>query len=181
MRKTNFVVPAIAVMALGLMIFAGCGGGDPSDTSSTAGSHDDHDDHGDHDHPSEGPHHGGLIELGNEEYHAELVHDDDAGTVTIYLLGSSAKSAVPIEATELLINLSHDGEAEQFTLAASPDAGDPAGKSSRFVSTDEELAEDLDHEGADAQLVVTIGGKQYRGEISHDHDEEEHAHEDSDH
>ncbi|NOY28695.1 MAG: hypothetical protein GXP28_00540 [Planctomycetes bacterium] len=178
MRKTNFVVPAIAVMALGLMIFSGCGGGDSAGTSSTAGSHDDHDDH---DHPSEGPHHGGLVELGNEEYHAELVHDDDAGTVTIYLLDSSAKSAVPIEATELLINLSHDGEAEQFTLASSPDAGDPAGKSSRFVSDDEELVEDLDHEGADAQLVVTIAGKQYRGEIEHDHDEEEHAHEDSDH
>ena len=29
-----------------------------------------------HDHPSEGPHHGSLIELGKEAYHAELVHDE---------------------------------------------------------------------------------------------------------
>lgn len=127
-----------------------------------------------HDHPSEGPHHGGLIELGNEEYHAELVHDDAAGTVTIYILDSSAKTAVPIEASELLINLSHDGEAEQFKLAATPDVRDPLGQSSRFTSTNAELAEDLDHEGAEAQIVVTIMGKQFRGKISHDHDGDDH-------
>lgn len=127
-----------------------------------------------HDHPSEGPHHGGLIELGNEEYHAELVHDDAAGTVTIYLLDSSAKNAVPIDEADLLINLSHDGNAEQFKLAAAPDVSDPPGLSSRFTSTDAELAEDLDHEGAEAQLVVTISGKQFRGKIAHDHDEADH-------
>ncbi len=134
-----------------------------------------------HDHPSEGPHHGGLIELGNEEYHAELVHDDAAGTVTVYLLNSAAKTAVATEASELLINLSHDGNAEQFKLVASPEADDPVGKSSRFTSTDSELAEDLDHEGAEAQLVVTIGGKQFRGKIAHDRDHDEADHEGDDH
>ncbi len=42
-----------------------------------------------HSHPTEGPHHGTLIELGKEEYHAELVHDDKM--VTIYILDSAAK------------------------------------------------------------------------------------------
>lgn len=134
-----------------------------------------------HDHPSEGPHHGGLIELGNEEYHAELVHDDATGTVTVYLLDSSAKTAVATDATELLVNLSHGGNAEQFKLVANPEAGDPVGKSSRFISNDAELAEDLDHEEAEAQLVVTIGGKQFRGKIAHDHDHDEADHEDHDH
>ncbi|UUO04923.1 hypothetical protein M4951_16195 [Blastopirellula sp. J2-11] len=137
--------------------------------------HSEHDGH-DHDHPSEGPHGGSLIELGAEEYHAELVHDEKAGSVTIYLLDSAAKVATPIDATELTINLKHDGMGEQFKLTASPDAGDPTGKSSKFVSSDAELAEDLDHEGADAQLVVTIGGKQYRGAVAHDHDHEGHDH-----
>ncbi len=71
-----------------------------------------------HSHPTEGPHHGTLIELGKEEYHAELVHDDKM--VTIYILDSAAKTAVPIDSLELVINLVHDGKPEQFKLAASP-------------------------------------------------------------
>ena len=63
----------------------------------------------DHAHPEHGPHEGMLIELGKEEYHAELVHDDAAGTVTIYLLDGSAKNAVPITPEEVVINLKHDG------------------------------------------------------------------------
>lgn len=121
-----------------------------------------------HSHPSEGPHHGDLIELGNEEFHAEMVHDEKS--VTIYLLDAAAKVAVPIEASDLVINLTHDGNPEQFTLSASPDTGDPTGKSSRFVSTDAELASHMEGEWAGGTLRVTINGKPYRGEIKHDHD-----------
>jgi len=161
-----------------LISFLGCGSSPEAPSASPHADHDEeaHDDehgHAEGGHPEEGPHHGSLIELGNEEYHAELVHDDASGTVTIYLLDSAAKVAIPISATSLVVNLSHDGSAEQFELAASPQTTDPEGKSSRFVSTDAELAEDLDHEGAEAKLVVTIGGKQYRGAIEHDHDHDE--------
>lgn len=127
--------------------------------------------HEEHGHATEGPHGGHLIELGKEEYHAEMVHDDAAGTVTIYVLDSSAKKPVAIEASEIVINLKHAGKPEQFKLAASPDQGDPAGKSSRFMSNDKELGEDLDAEGADAQLMLEINGTQYRGAMHH----EEHA------
>jgi hypothetical protein len=132
-----------------------------------------------HAHPTEGPHGGSLIELGSEEYHAELVHDDAAETVTIYLLDSAAKELVPIEATELKVNLSHEGQAEQFALVASPQESDTAGKASRFVSTNSEVCEELCHEHAEGQLVVAINGKQYRGDIHHDH--EGHEHEGHDH
>ena len=121
-----------------------------------------------HAHPSEGPHHGELIELGNEEYHAELLHDDQS--VTIYILNGAADQQVPIEATEITINTTHDGQPEQFQLVASPDQNDPAGKSSRFVSNDAELAGHIDEEGAEHRLVLTISGRSYRGEIAHDHD-----------
>lgn len=169
-RAASFV--AFTLLALSLAAF-GCTG-----STSPAPKGDDHagHDHGDHDHPTEGPHGGSLIELGEEEYHAELVHDEKAGTVTIYILDAHAEKATPIEATELTINLKHDGMGEQFKLAATPEAGEPAGKSSKFTSTEAELAEDLDHEGADAQLVVNIDGKQYRGAVAHDHDHEGHDH-----
>lgn len=129
-----------------------------------------------HNHPTEGPHHGSLIELGAEEYHGELVHDEDSGNVTIYILDSAAKVAVPIDATEVTVNLKHDGNAEQFKLAASHDAADPDGKSSRFVSADSELGEDLHAEDADATLVVMIKGKSFRGAIKHDEDHAGHDH-----
>jgi hypothetical protein len=168
---SNFSGGSRTIMAmafsLGLLVIFGCGPSRNSaqPTASVAPVTEDASVH-----PTEGPHHGGLVELGNEEYHAEVVHDEATDSVTMYLLDAAGKSAVPIDASELLVNWSHDGQAEQYTLPASPEPGDPSGKSSRFASADPKLAEALDAEGAEVQLVVTIGGKQYRGEISHDHD-----------
>ncbi len=128
-----------------------------------------------HSHPSEGPHHGDLIELGAEEYHAELVHTDKS--VTIYILDGSAKTAVPIEAADVMINLVHDGKPEQFKLPAFPDESDPVGKSSRFQLDDADLAHDLDHGDANAKLNLMINGKAYRGDLKHDHDHDhDHGH-----
>lgn len=123
-----------------------------------------------HSHPDIGPHHGDLIELGNEEFHAEMVHDDAAGTITIYILDSAAKIAVPIDATELVINLKHDGKPEQFKLMPSADTGDPAGKSSRFTLKDADLVAHIEDADADAKMSVTINGKPYSGAIQHSHD-----------
>lgn len=138
--------------------------------------------HAEHAHPSEGPHHGDLVELGNEDFHAEVVHGE-GGSVSIYILDSAAKAAVPIDATELTINITHDGNAEQFKLLADRDASDPEGKSSHFSLKDEELASDLDNHDAAAKLVVVINGKSYSGKIAHDHDADDkhddgHEHED---
>jgi len=127
-----------------------------------------------HEHPTEGPHHGHLVELGKEEFHAELVHDKSV--ITIYLLDSAAKAAVAIDAKNLVINLKHDGKPEQFELAASPDAGDAEGKSSRFKIDNAELAEHLEHADSEARLSVTINGNPYSASLAHSHDEHEHNH-----
>lgn len=127
-----------------------------------------------HDHPSEGPHHGTLVELGEEEFHAEVVHEKDS--VTVYILDSSAKNSVPIDSTEVVINAMHDGKPEQFKLPASPDANDGPAKSSRFALTDADLASHMDDHVATPKLSVTINGKAYRGEIHHDHASHDHAH-----
>ena len=124
--------------------------------------------HDEHPHESGGPHDGSIIELG--EYHAELVHDDAAGTVTVYVLDGTAKANVPVDATEATINVTHDGQGEQFKLTASPVEGEPAGFSSRFVSSEAELSEDLDREDAAAVVVITINGTQHRGNIEHHHE-----------
>lgn len=172
--RTNLSLLTVLCGSLSLALVAGCGETTPpSPPPSKPVAHSEGDGHAEHAHPEVGPHKGHLIELGNEEYHAELVHAEDAGgKVTIYVLDSAAKKAVPIEATELTINLKHDGKGEQFKLAADPQEGDGEGKSSRFVSDDKELAEDLDADGTEARLVVEIAGKSFTGEIKHEHADE---------
>lgn len=135
--------------------------------------------HDEHDHPTTGPHQGTLVELGNEQYHAEVIHDEQAGSVTIYVLDGTAKKGVAIDASEIVINLKHDGKGEQFKLAAAPEEGDKEGTSSRFKSEDKQLSEDLDAAESEARLVIEIEGKSYTGTMKHDHGGEkghDHAH-----
>jgi len=171
LQSRSLRVLCLPVAGLTVFWLAGCsdsGTGAPpviSDGPPGGGSH------AEHAHPSEGPHHGDLVELGDEEFHAEVVRGE-GGSVSIYILDSVAKIAVPIDVPELTINITHDGNAEQFKLPADRDASDPEGKSSRFSLKDEELASDLDSHAAAAKLVVMINGKSYSGKIAHDHDAE---------
>lgn len=163
----------------------GCGG--PSSTPSSgpmtapppptvSGDHGhSHDEHG---HPSEGPHHGVLVELGKEEYHAEVVHDDKEGTVTVYFLDGTAEKTATIDATEVTINVKHGDKPEQFKLPAAPEKTDGEGKSSRFQLKEKELIEHLDEKDASATLQVTIGGTPYSGKIPQGgHEGHGHTHE----
>jgi hypothetical protein len=156
-------------VSLFALAIAGCGSNPSGSVSRNEGAVEPVDEHG---HGTAGPHGGSIIELG--EYHAELVHDDAAGTVTVYVLDNAAAENVPVDATEATINITHDGEGEPFKLTASPVEGEPAGWSSRFVSSDAHLISDLDEADAGAQFVVSIIGKQHRGTIEHQH---EHEHE----
>jgi hypothetical protein len=139
--------------------------------------------HDDHDHAAHGPHEGEIVEIGSDAHHAEVVHDETAKSVTIYILDSAAKASVPIEAADVTVNVTHEGEPMQFKVPASPEADDPAPMTSRFVSTDAALSDELHHAHDDATLVVSISGKQYRGKLvhHHDHDHEGHDHEEHDH
>ena len=179
MKSVSLLNLSLSLAGLAVLATTGCGEPEPGSASNSGGSTvltegADTPANAEHDHPSEGPHHGDLVELGNEEYHAEVVHGE-AGSVSVYILDSSAKLAVPIDAAELTINITHDGNAEQFKLPADRDATDPEGKSSRFTLKDEELSSDLDSHDAAARLVVTIDGKSFSGKIVHNH-EGEHAH-----
>jgi hypothetical protein len=125
-----------------------------------------------HAHPSEGPHHGSLIELGREAYHAELVHDDATDTVTIYVLDGAAKDAVAIDAKQLTLNLVVGGKPQQFQLAARPQPTDPAGKCSAFGSTNGPMCKALDAKGTTGRVNVEVVGKMYVGKLgghTHNH------------
>ncbi len=155
------------LLAGSTLFWAGCSNESAPKPSETAEQSEPAENHA---HPSEGPHHGSLIELGNEEYHAELVHDEEAGQVVIYILDGSAKELVPIAAESIVINTKYDGKPKQFALTAQPGETDPAGESSRFVSDDADLAQHLDKSHADHRLVLKIADRSYNGEIKHSHD-----------
>lgn len=126
-----------------------------------------------HGHPDHGPHGGELVELGKEDFHIEIVHG--SGAVAFYVFDGAVVDPVAIAATKLTVSLKHDGEVKSFELAADPQSGDAAGKSSRFTSLDAQFAQWMDSE-AEGAVTVQIQGKSYTGKIAHDHDHAGHSH-----
>lgn len=112
-------------------------------------------------HPSAGPHGGLLVEWGDEEYHVELVTDAKAKTATAYVLDDSAVKVKPIATTALMLELTVEPPVS-VALAATPDAGDGDGRSSRFVGTHDALGQDQLFAGT---VSGTVGGTPYSGKF----------------
>lgn len=186
MRTIFYGTCIVAALALAA-VSGGCGSQQSSDDTpvdvsgpppAADGHGQDHDGH-DHGEEHEGPHGGHVIELGrNHQYHAELVEDEQAGTVTVYMLDKDLKELV-IDQPAIVMNLTVDGQAKTFELVA---ADASAGKASRFEAADRALFEALHEHEATGKLRVTIDGTPYSGEVEHyhhhgDHDDDHgHAH-----
>jgi hypothetical protein len=123
-----------------------------------------------HAHPDHGPHNGDLIELGNEEYHLEMVHDEKAGTIAFYLLDSSAKKMLAIPAKEIVVNVKVAGKGKQYKIPPYPQPNDPKDNFSAYGTKDKDLIATLNKHGIEAHVAIEIGGKPYRGKIEHHHD-----------
>lgn len=163
----------ISALCLGLLV--GCGPSAEYKTNeqlkTERGSDHDHD-HDDHGHGAAGPHGGAIVELGEEEYHAEIVVDDKTHSLVVYLLGKDAKTASPITATEVTVGLGGD---KSVALKAAPLEGEEEGKASKFELADEKVVHELLDAGfLHGSLKVQIGEKAYEGHIDahfdHDHD-----------
>lgn len=174
LRSLRLVPAGLAVA--GLAVGCGPAAAPPEKAASTASQPAEPDDgHGhshDHGHSHEhGPHGGDLLELGDEEYHAEVVHDEES--VTVYVLDGNAKEAVAIDAPNVTINLKQEDRPVQFELPAAPQEKDPAGSASRFVLKNADLAKLVTQAKSEPKLVVAVQGKSYRADIVHAHG---HAH-----
>lgn len=168
----------VAALAIGVSCGAvGCGKSSdykPVDVVKKAPPLPDHD----HGHAEKGPHGGGIIELGQEEYHGEIVVDHDSHAVVVYVLGKDAKTGEPVAATE--ITVTPEGK-DALTLKAAPQKDDPEGKASKFELVDDALVHTLIEAGfVHGKLRITIADKQYLGDIDyhlegsahHDHDDD---------
>ncbi len=131
----------------------------------------------DHGHGEKGPHGGGIVELGDEEYHAEVLVDHDSESVIVYVLGKDAKTAEAVAAADLSVAL--DGK-EPLTLKAAAQTGDAEGKASKFVLVDHDLVHTLMEAGfLHGDLRITIADKPYIGHIDYHLDgsaHDEHGH-----
>lgn len=140
--------------ALAAVVAAGCGRANaPKPTTNAAAKGDPH--------PTAGPHGGPLIEWGDEEYHVELLIDAKAKEATAYVLDESAMKAKPIAATTLTLELKLEPPVA-VTLSAKPEAGDPAGQSSRFTGAHDVLGQDKLFEGS---VSGTVGATPYSGKF----------------
>jgi hypothetical protein len=172
--RTNSVLLVGVLLLLGT---AGCGQSTTPGPDSPIDGHDEHDAHAqDHAaaHSDTGPHGGHLIELGrNHEYHAELLEDDAAESVAVYILDSEMNElAVQQEAIGLTFVV--EGHPTAFQLAA-VDNGQGSG-ASRFESSDKLLFELLEHSAElEGKIRVTIEGVPYVGGIHHHGHADDHA------
>ncbi len=108
-------------------------------------AHDDHvheeaADHGhDHEHAEaadhahgSGPHGGTIVDWGGGTYHIELTVDHDQKEVAVYVLGSDAKTDLPVKGSSMLVSLNDPAIQVELTAATDTSAsGD--GRSAKYV------------------------------------------------
>ncbi|MEZ6066679.1 MAG: hypothetical protein R3B90_13455 [Planctomycetaceae bacterium] len=135
-----------------------------------------------HDHAAHahGPHDGHIVELGGEDYHAEVTMDEAKKTLTVYLLAADMTTPLGTEADSASVRLQIGDAKQEFVLQPTDRAED--GKATVFSQTDSTLPDSIqDAEDLIGEVVVTINGKQHRGEITHDHGHDDHGHDDHGH
>jgi hypothetical protein len=176
----------LACLAIGLSAWlAGCTTNTtPSGPGAAGGDehgHEGHDHaagepgHEGHDHShAHGPHDGHIVEIGEEEYHAEYTHDGK-GKVTVYVLDKELKKEVPIAAEKIVIETKIGEAANTFELEAVNRTDGDMPMASQFEITDAQLEgvlTSVDGKGVTAALKLKIGDKDYVAPImpdEHDH------------
>lgn len=120
-----------------------------------------------HDHSHDvGPHKGTIFDFG--KYHAEFTVDHAKQEVTVYVLGDDMDTPVPVVAEKLSLTIKEP--AFTVDLKPSPDAKDPAGKSSRFTGKHEKFGKEQEFAGT---VAGSVDGKPASGDFKeedHDHD-----------
>jgi hypothetical protein len=120
MRERRTHPAALALLAA--LLFIGC-----SRAVAPAGAAPHHHQH----HP---PHGGTAIELGNEEYHIELVFDETSGTLQAYVLDAEMENFVrsPVPSIEISATVKGVGRSLVLAAVANPETGETVGDTSLF-------------------------------------------------
>ena len=107
-----------------------------------------------------GPHEGAVADWGGGKFHVEFTVDHDKQVATVYVLGGDEKTATPIKAVKILLNI-NDPKFE-VELAAAPLEGEAEGTASRFVGKHESLGKVQEFAGT---ISGEIEGTPYAGDF----------------
>ena len=162
---------------LALVAVLGCGPAqDPTHDpdADTGGAHTghDHDAHAGHDHAALGPNEGHVVVLGDEEYHIEWLHDDDAGKFTAILLDGQMKDEVTTAAEVVTVEVTiGDAEPIKYDLPAVNRSDEQPPRASRFELTEPALITALKiGEGVKVVLHVQVDDQAYSVPLEHEAD-----------
>lgn len=112
-----------------------------------------------------GPHKGIVVEWGEEEYHPEIVVDQKAGTVTVYVYGTHddlhKKKLKAIDSKSLTLVLKTT-PATTVKLEPAPEKDDPKGSSTKFTGKHNVFTKDMKWEGT---ISGKVGTKPYSGDF----------------
>ena len=150
---------SMPLLVLGLALFTGCGHED--DHAENPGQESGQDSGG---HAEEGSFGGTISVVGEHAAHIELVHDDGAGKVTLYITGPEGQTPLLIEEAPKLNLSTNDGNKQVPTMAVN---GTEKG-ASQFEAKDEALKEHF----IEGRIAIIIDGKSYAVEIMVEHDHE---------
>jgi hypothetical protein len=134
-------------------------------------SHDGHDHAHGHSHADLGPNGGHLLELGDEKFHAEWVHDDEAGKLSVFILDGAAKELVPIAAEKITIEKKVGDRSDTYDLHAVDRQGETP-KSAKFEIVDKALIEALKlaGDGVEASIKIDVNGEPFTAKFTkHEH------------
>ncbi len=148
--------------AIGSSLLLGCGGNTPSAESPSEQRAEGDVERFEQAHG--GPHGGAVFNLGDGRlFKAELVEDEMASTVSIYILEPDLEP-IPIMAGSLTLDVNVDGETKSYQL----DAVDLLANRTtpHFLSRDKKLFTALYDENAGGTLHVKIEGDAFTGRFS---------------
>ena len=165
-------------LALLTTVLIGCG--DPEDEVSEVQESDVHaanDEAAASEHVHTAPHGGHLIPLGDHEYNIEMVFTAESRELHAYVLGGHAEKVVQLDLESFDFDQETDEGELEITLTANPQDGDKDGMASRYTAKGEAIPGGIkDIEDLHGHVHIEIDGKQYTGDLEHDHGEEGHGH-----
>ena len=147
----------VALVALGM----GCGGSHDHDHDHAHGHDHDHDhdhdhSHGDHDHGhAHQPKYGGTpVELGEHQYHVEVLRDAEHGKLKVWVLDGHLENFIRLKIDSFDIKATFGESSETLTCLATPNSatGETVGDTSYF----EAQADWLKETGEFAAEIVSL-------------------------
>ncbi len=126
-----------------------------------------------HDHGDHGEHGGHLVHLSPSGAHAEWAHDDETGTLTVYL-EEIVSGGAKVERVQVELEVSGNPK-KTYDLESGKD--DHNIENSVFTIKSAELLTALEMpEGVKAKLIVVVDGAEQSCMLEHSHDDHGHNH-----